>query len=200
MYAGAVHNRPATAVPSYCISVGWSSAAAEVTGHPLELRRIPLGLHALSPKKFIAIYYRYAMMVPMEPEVGDKVRLKGYNSASTRGVVEAVQGGELLVRLNESGELVPVASACVTNFSLAARKAWKNMPHRRVGRPKGARHCDRVSVTLRIDRELWEQFRQDEVEGLIEDRTATINTWFREMLDKLKHTKTKACIDAAENY
>jgi len=140
------------------------------------------------------------MMVPMEPEVGDKVRLKGYNSASTRGVVEAVQGGELLVRLNESGELVPVASACVTNFSLAARKAWKNMPHRRVGRPKGARHCDRVSVTLRIDRELWKQFRQDESEGLIEDRTATINTRFREMLDKLKRTKTKACIDAAENY
>ena len=115
-----------------------------------------------------------------------------------RGVVAAVHGDELLVRLDESGELVTVASARVTNFSLAARKAWKNMPHRRVGRPKGARHCDRVSVTLRIDRELWEQFKQDEIEGLIEDRTATINAWFRDMLDKLKHTK--ACIDAAENY
>ena len=65
-------------------------------------------------------------------------------------------------------------------------------------RPKGARHCDRVSVTLRIDRELWEKFKQDELEGLIEDRTATINTWFREMLDKLK--RTKVCVDAAENY
>ena len=72
------------------------------------------------------------------------------------------------------------------------------MPHRQVGRPKGARHCDRVSVTLRIDRELWKQFRQDESEGLIEDRTATINTWFRAMLDKLK--RTKVCLDAAENY
>ena len=140
------------------------------------------------------------MLVPMEPEVGDKVKLKGYNSASTRGVVAVVHGDELLVRLDESGELVPVASARVTNFSLAARKAWKSMPHRRVGRPKGARHCDRVSVTLRIDRELWEQFRQDESEGLIKDRTATINTWFREMLDKLKRTKTKACLDATENY
>ena len=140
------------------------------------------------------------MLGSMGPEIGDKVRLKDYNRAPMRGVVAAVHGDELLVRLDESGKLVTIASACVTNFSLAARKAWKNMPHRSVGRPKGARHCDRVSVTLRIDRELWEKFKQDESEGLIEDRTATINTWFREMLDKLKRTKTKACIDAAENY
>jgi uncharacterized protein (DUF4415 family) len=134
----------------------------------------------------------------MEPEVSDKVRLKDHNSASIRGVVVAVHGDKLVIRLDESGEFVTVASASVTNFSLAARKAWKNMPHRRVGRPKGARHCDRVSVTLRIDRELWERFKKDEVKGLIEDRTTTINTWFREMLDKLKRTKT--CLDAAENY
>src|SRR6185295_16256257 len=114
------------------------------------------------------------------------------------GVVAAVHGDELLVRLDESEELVAIAPESVTNFSLAARKAWKSMPHRQVGRPKGARHCDRVSVTLRIDRELWEQFRQDELAGLIKDRTATINSWFRDMLDKLKHTK--ACIDASENY
>ena len=138
------------------------------------------------------------MLVPMEPEVGDKVKLKGHNSTSTRGVVAAVHGDELLVRLDESGELVTVASAHVTNFSLAARKAWKNMPHRHVGRPKGARHCDRVSVTLRIDRELWEHFRQDEAAGLIEDRTATINAWFRAMLDQLKCTKARR--DATENY
>ena len=134
----------------------------------------------------------------MEPEVSDKVKLKSHNSAPMRGVVEAVHGDELLVHLDESGELVAIAPALVTNFSLAARKAWKNMPHRRVGRPKGARHCDRVSVTLRIDRELWEQFRQDELEGLIKDRTATINSWFRDMLDQLKYTKAR--IDAAENY
>jgi uncharacterized protein (DUF4415 family) len=128
----------------------------------------------------------------------DKVRLKDHSRALRRGVVAAVHNDELLVRLDESGELATVASAGVTNFSLAARKAWKNMPHRRVGRPKGARHCDRVSVTLRIDRELWEKFKQDELAGLVEDRTATINTWLREMLGKLK--RTKARIDAAENY
>ena len=96
----------------------------------------------------------------MEPEVGDKVKLKSYDGAPARGVVEEVHGDKLLVRLNELGERVAVTSELVTNFSLAARKAWKNMPHRQVGRPKGARHCDRVSVTLRIDRDLWEQFRR----------------------------------------
>jgi uncharacterized protein (DUF4415 family) len=134
----------------------------------------------------------------MEPEVGDKVKLKSHHGTPVRGIVEEVHGDELLVRLHESGELIPVTSESATNFSLAARKAWKNMPHRQVGRPKGARHCDRVSVTLRIDRALWEQFKRDESEGHIRDRTVTINSWFREMLDRSK--RTQGCIDAAENH
>jgi hypothetical protein len=134
----------------------------------------------------------------MEPEVGDKVRLKVLNSAPARGVVEEVRGDELLIRLDESGELIAVESELVTNFSLAARKAWQQMPHRQVGRPKGARHCDRVSVTLRIDRALWEQFKRGESEGRIRDRTATINVWFREMLDRLEGTQDR--IDAAKNH
>jgi uncharacterized protein (DUF4415 family) len=134
----------------------------------------------------------------MKPEVGDKIKLKNHRGAPMRGIVEEVQGDELLIRLHESGELVAVASELVTNFSLAARKAWKNMPHRQVGRPRGARHCDRVSVTLRIDRALWEQFKRDESEGRIRDRTATINFWFREMLDKLE--RTQDCVDAAKNH
>ena len=125
----------------------------------------------------------------MQTEVRDKVKLKSHNGSPARGVVEEVHGDELLVRLDESGELVAVAPELVTNFSLAARKAWKNMPHRQVGRPRGARHCDRVSVTLRIDRELWEQFKRDESAGRIRDRTALINAWLRDMLDKLRQTK-----------
>ena len=134
----------------------------------------------------------------MEPEVGDKVKLKSHHGTPIRGIVEEVHGDELLIRLHETGELIPVTSESVTNFSLAARKAWKNMPHRQVGRPKGARHCDRVSVTLRIDRALWEQFKRDESEGLIRDRTATINLWFHEMLHKLE--RTQDYVDAAENH
>jgi uncharacterized protein (DUF4415 family) len=125
----------------------------------------------------------------MEPQVGDKVKLKSHNGAHVRGVVEEVHDDKLLVRLDESGELVAVALELITNFSLAARKAWQNMPHRQVGRPKGARHCDRVSVTLRIDRELWEQFKRDESAGRIRDRTAIINACLRDVLDKLRQTK-----------
>ncbi|MGI0014177.1 MAG: hypothetical protein ACREBU_12160, partial [Nitrososphaera sp.] len=60
------------------------------------------------------------------------------------------------------------------------------------------RHCDRVSVTLRIDRALWEQFRQDESEGLINDRTATVNAWFREKLAKLKRMQDG--VDVPKNH
>ena len=134
----------------------------------------------------------------MEPEVGDKVRLKVHSSAPARGVVEEVRGDELLIRLDESGAIIAVESKSLTNFSLAARKAWQHMPHRHVGRPKGARHCDRVSVTLRIDRELWEQFKRGESEGRIRDRTATINFWFREMLERLEGTQDR--INAAEDH
>jgi hypothetical protein len=133
----------------------------------------------------------------MNPEVGDKVKLKSHHGTPVRGIVEAVHGDELLIRLHESGELIALGSESVTNFSLAARKAWENMPDRHVGRPRGTRHCDRISVTLRIDRELWEQFKRGESEGRIRDRTATINFWFRTMLDKLE--RTRDCRDAAED-
>ncbi len=73
----------------------------------------------------------------------------------------------------------------ITNLSLAARKAWKSEPGRRVGRRKGTRLCDRVSVTLRIDRELWEEFRLKESAGIIRDRTSTMNAWLREKLKQL---------------
>ncbi len=40
-------------------------------------------------------------------------------------------------------------------------------------------------MTLRLDRELWEQFLGLEADGVIEDRTGLINRWFREKLARL---------------
>lgn len=128
----------------------------------------------------------------MKAEIGDKVRLKTNGYPGSRGIVEATNGGKLVVRLEDSGQRVLVAPGEVTNFSLAARKAWVSMPDRRVGRPKGMRFCDRVSVTLRIDRDLWEQFRSKESSGLIDDRTATINSWLREKLAKLEQRERQS--------
>jgi uncharacterized protein (DUF4415 family) len=82
--------------------------------------------------------------------------------------------------------LVELKSHEVTNFSLAARKAWQSMPHKRVGRPKGSRVCDRTSVTLRIDRDLWDEFRALESNERIKDRTTVINAMLREKLAELK--------------
>jgi uncharacterized protein (DUF4415 family) len=123
--------------------------------------------------------------VLVQPEPGDKVRVKSGPHAGERGIVVAVEGDKFLVRLAESGQAVRVLAQGVTNFSLAARKAWVTDPNRAVGRRKGTKLCDRVSVTLRLDRDLWERFRAMEGSGLIEDRTAAVNRWLREKLDEL---------------
>ena len=125
----------------------------------------------------------------MKAETGDKVRLKAKRHTGSRGIIEATQDGKLVVRLEDSGQKVLVVPEEVTNLSLAARKAWVSMPDRHVGRPKGMRFCDRISVTLRIDRDLWEQFRSKEATGFIDDRTATINSWLREKLAELERVE-----------
>ena len=121
----------------------------------------------------------------MKAEVGDKVRLKVGDHAGERGLLEAFEGDRFVVRLEESGLKVRVAPDQATNFSLAARKAWATEPDRAVGRRKGTKLYDRVSVTLRLDRDTWQLFQSLEEDGVIKDRTGLINLWFREKLAKL---------------
>jgi hypothetical protein len=113
------------------------------------------------------------------------VRLKTGAHVGARGLVEAFDGEKVVVRLEGSGTKVRATPEQITNFSLAARKAWETEPDRAVGRRKGTRLCDRVSVTLRLDRDLWEQFLGLEEEGVIENRTALINGLLRDKLAKL---------------
>ena len=121
----------------------------------------------------------------MKAAAGDKVRLKVGDHAGERGLVEAVEGDKFVIRLEDSGLRLRVLPEQVTNFSLAARKAWVTDPDRAVGRRKGTKLCDRVSVTLRFDRELWERFLGLEEAGVIDDRTGLINGWLREKLAEL---------------
>jgi hypothetical protein len=118
-------------------------------------------------------------------ELGDKVRVKTGDHTGERGVVEAIDGEKLLVQLEQEEVKVRVTAEQVTNYSLAARKAWATEPDRAVGRRKGTKLTDRVSVTLRLDRDLWEWFLGLEEEGVIDDRTGLINRWFREKLAEL---------------
>ncbi len=118
----------------------------------------------------------------MKAQPGDKVRVKAGAHAGERGVVESVDGEKLVVRLEKSAQALRVVAGQVTNYSLAARKAWQTDPHRAVGRRKGTKLCDRVSVTLRIDRDLWARFVALEGTGDIANRTGVINRWLREKL------------------
>lgn len=126
-------------------------------------------------------------MKELTARVGDKVKLKrsAEVAAGAHGVISEIVGSVLAVQVHESGEVAHVPVEQVTNFSLAARKAWQNMPARNVGRPKGSRVCDRVSVTIRVDRELWERFRLAEGSGVVADRTSTLNRWIADGLNDL---------------
>jgi hypothetical protein len=123
--------------------------------------------------------------------VGDKIRVKMNSEIcpGMRGIVAEVNVDRLVIKGVSDDKLFSVASAEITNFSLAARKAWEKMPERQVGRPKGSTVCDRISVTIRVDRDLWGIFRVAEAEGIVKDRTLTINNWLRDGLQHLNNRK-----------
>jgi hypothetical protein len=128
----------------------------------------------------------------VKAEAGDKVRLKSGTHAGSRGVLDTFDEERLVVRLEDSGQKVRVTPEQITNFSLAARKAWVTGPDRAVGRRKGTKLSDRVSVTLRLDRDLWELFLALEEDRVIEDRTGLINATLREKLAKLDRSRRQS--------
>jgi hypothetical protein len=93
--------------------------------------------------------------------------------------------------MNEEEE-VRVGAEDLTNFSLAARRAWQSMPYRKVGRPVGSKVSDRVSVIFRVDRALWSEFLTAEEAGLIGDRTTVINDCLRSVFQAARRLRSKA--------
>lgn len=59
-------------------------------------------------------------------QVGDKIRISAGNQKGQRGTLQEVTNSSLEVKL-ESGEMLAISPQDVTNFSLAARKAWRTM-------------------------------------------------------------------------
>jgi len=80
----------------------------------------------------------------------------------------------------------------LTNYSLAARRAWQSMPDRKVGRPPGSKVSDRVSVIFRIDRTLWNEFLTADEAGIIGDRTKIINKCLSDILASCQRQQPKA--------
>jgi uncharacterized protein (DUF4415 family) len=123
--------------------------------------------------------------------IGDKISIKGGPQAGKRGLLLGPSSRGWQARLSDSNQRVIVATADFVNYSLAARKAWIKMPNRMVGRPVGTRVSDRVSVTVRVDRDLWRAFQQAEEAGKIVDRTATINGILRDFIQELDRSTRK---------
>lgn len=113
----------------------------------------------------------------LHAQIGDKVRIKSGLFTGQRGVIAVINDEELTVDL-ASGEHIQLAEGELTNYSLAARRAWQKMP-KQAGRPKTSR---KKLVSLRIDAELWERIGQAVTAGVIRSREEAINLWLSERL------------------
>jgi hypothetical protein len=123
---------------------------------------------------------------------GDKIRIKRGEFTGERGILVRPQSGKWIVSLIRQDGTILVPSEDLTNYSLAARRAWRSMPDRKVGRPAGSKVSDRVSVIFRIDRMLWNEFLKAEQSGLVEDRTFVINECLRNILVSSQRLRPKA--------
>jgi hypothetical protein len=127
-----------------------------------------------------------------EHRKGDKIRIKRGELADKRGILLHPHSGKWVVSIPDPDVTLMVSAEEFTNYSLAARRAWRSMPDRKVGRPVGSKVSDRVSVIFRIDRTLWNQFLSAEENGLIGDRTTVINKCLRDILASCQRQQAKA--------
>ena len=123
---------------------------------------------------------------------GDKVRVKHGPFSGQRGIIESSHLDKWLISLTKQDRTILVSSEDLTNFSLAARRAWQKMPDRKVGRPAGSKVSDRISVIFRVDRTLWTEFLAAEQVGLVGDRTNVINDCLRSILASARRIRPKA--------
>ncbi len=120
-------------------------------------------------------------------KTGDKVRIRTGSWAGERGIIAAELDGILEIQL-ESGTIAQVQPKDITNYSLAARRAWQAQP-KQAGRPRLAVPRKRM-VSIRIDIDIWEQLGQAAEAGLITNREQAINQWLMERLAQLRQSST----------
>lgn len=113
---------------------------------------------------------------------GDKVRIRKGPFSGKRGTLKLKRSGGWIVSFEDGDSDGVIRTGDMTNFSLAARRAWHSMPNRKVGRPVGTKVSDRVSIIFRVDRTLWEEFVAAEQAGVVGDRTTFINDCLRKFL------------------
>src|SRR5438874_1259694 len=115
-------------------------------------------------------------------QTGDKIRIRSGPYSGARGVIQAEVDGILDVLLDE-GSRLHMEPQEITNYSLAARRAWQTMP-KRAGRPQSSSPRKKM-VSMRIDVEVWERLGEAVDLGLIPNREEAVNTWLQENLNAL---------------
>jgi hypothetical protein len=113
---------------------------------------------------------------------GDKVRIRSGPDKGSRGIIQSESNGLLEVQL-DSSDIIYIEPEKITNFSLAARRAWKAMP-KQAGRPQLSIPRKKM-VSMRLDVDLWNRLGEAVELGFISNREEAVNTWLREQLDKL---------------
>ncbi len=116
-------------------------------------------------------------------KLGDKVRIKTGPHAGTRGSIHAEANVYFEIETREHGTIV-VEPNEVTNYSLAARRAWAEMP-KRAGRPPSDPAQRKKMVSMRLDVDVWQSLGRAVELGLIANREQAINAWIREHVDPL---------------
>jgi len=121
---------------------------------------------------------------------GDKVLVKRGEHKGIRGRIEDVTRDGIAVRL-DMGKQVVLKQEDITNYSLAARRAWTAMPDRAVGRPKLPETARKKTVSLRIDVEVWRELGEAVNQDLIPSREYAVNMWLREQVNLLLNRPDK---------
>ncbi|HYT44075.1 MAG TPA: hypothetical protein VEP90_17175 [Methylomirabilota bacterium] len=119
---------------------------------------------------------------PADFQLGDKIRIRSGPHTGVRGTVRSQIDGQLEVQVGEN-DIINVPINNVTNYSLAARRAWKAMP-KRSGRPQGNKPAKRM-VSMRIDPDVWDMLQEAAQHGLIPNREKAVNDWLRERITQL---------------
>lgn len=113
----------------------------------------------------------------------DKVRIRSGEHAGARGVVRSEANGLVEIILS-TGEIMQLRLDEITNYSLAARRAWQVMP-KQAGRPKSHTPARKKMVSVRVDQDLWKRLAEAVECGLISSREEAVNVWLRERLDEI---------------
>lgn len=116
---------------------------------------------------------------PIGIQTGDKIRIRSGPYSGARGVIQAEVDGILDVLLDE-GSRLHMEPQEITNYSLAARRAWQTMP-KRAGRPQSSSPRKKM-VSMRIDVEVWNMLQEAVERGLISNRERAVNDWIREQV------------------